>query len=303
MTRRGWILFVALGVIWGLPYLFIKVAVRDLTPASLVFLRTALGAGLLVPVLLHQRADLRRLLPRWRPILLFTVIEMVVPWWLLSDAERRVSSSLAGLVVASVPLVGALVARVSGFHEPLGPRRAFGLLVGIAGVAALLGLDVGSGDAVAIAELAVVVVGYALGPAIIARSLSDLPTLDVVAASLALCAVLYAPLGLAQLPSALPPLEGIAAVVLLGVFCTAAAFLLFFRLIAEIGPVRATVITYVNPAVAVAAGVLLLGEPFTAGTALGFALILAGSWLATGPSARASASQEPRAAARAAPRA
>lgn len=284
MTRRGWFLFIALGVIWGIPYLLIKVAVRDLTPASLVFLRTALGAVLLLPLAI-ARGNLRRVLPRWRPIFLFTVGEMAIPWLLLSDAERHVTSSLAGLLMAAVPLVGALASRLSPRHEPLGGRRLAGLGVGLAGVIALLGLDLGRSDVRAIAELAVVVVGYALAPRVVARRLSDLPTLDTVTASLSLCALAYAPLGLAQLPSARPGLEVIGAVVGLGVLCTAIAFLLFFRLIAEVGPVRATVITYVNPAVAVAAGVVLLGEPFTLGAGVGFVLILGGSWLATGGSA------------------
>lgn len=280
MTRRGWLLFVALGVIWGIPYLLIKVAVRELTPASLVFLRTALGAALLLPVV-ARHGDARALLARWKPIVLFTVVEMGIPWLLLSRAEQRVTSSLAGLFMASVPLVAAALSRVTGRHEPLGARRLAGLGVGLAGVVALLGLDVG-GDALAVVELTVVAVGYAVGPMIISRRLADLPVLDVVAVSLALAAVGYAPAGLAALPGTLPSWDVVAAVGVLGVACTAIAFLLFFRLIAEIGPVRATVITYVNPAVAVAAGVLLLDEPFTLGTAAGFVLILAGSWLATG---------------------
>jgi drug/metabolite transporter (DMT)-like permease len=297
VTRRGWLLFSALGVIWGIPYLLIKVAVRELSPASLVFLRTAIGAALLLPVV-ARRGNVRALVARWRPIALFTVVELAIPWLLLSDAERRVTSSLAGLFMASVPLVGAVLARVTGLHEPLGTRRVVGLLVGLAGVVALLGLDVGSGDLLAIAELAVVALGYAIGPMIVSRRLADLPALDVVATSLALCAVGYIPFGVAGLPAALPAWEVVAAVVVLGVACTASAFLLFFGLIAEVGPVRATVITYVNPAVAVAAGVALLGEPFTTGTAVGFVLILAGSWLATGPGPqpRTRSAEEPLAA-------
>jgi drug/metabolite transporter (DMT)-like permease len=285
MTRRGWFLFVALGVIWGIPYLLIKVAVRELTPASLVFLRTAIGAAVLLPMTVLGRGDLRTLLPRWRPIVLFTIIEMAIPWVLLSDAERHVTSSLAGLLMASVPLVGALLSRVSGRHEPLGDRRVAGLVLGLLGVVALVGLDLGAGDAGAVAKLAVVVIGYAVGPMIVSRKLADLPTLEVVAVSLALCAIGYAPVGIAQLPRTLPPVEVVGSVIVLGIVCTAAAFLLFFQLIAEIGAVRSTVITYVNPAVAVAAGVALLGEPFTVGTGVGFILILAGSWLATGSAA------------------
>jgi drug/metabolite transporter (DMT)-like permease len=288
VSRRGWIYFVSLCVIWGIPYLLIKVAVRDLTPASLVFLRTTIGALLLLPVVI-RRGHLRTILPRWRPIVLFTVTEIAVPWVLLSDAERHLSSSLAGLLVASVPLVGAVIARVTGRHEPLGARRLAGLFVGLLGVVALLGLDVGGGDARAAIEVALVVVGYAVGPLIISRRLADLPSEEVVAVSLALCAIAYAPAGIAQLPPTMPGLPVIASVAVLGVACTAIAFLLFFRLIAEVGPVRATVITYVNPAVAVAAGVVMLGEPLTLGTVVGFVLILFGCWLATGASARAPA--------------
>ena len=133
MTRRGWLLFLALSVIWGIPYLLIKVAVRELTPASLVFLRTGLGTLLLLPAVLRN-GNLRALLPRWRAILLFTLVEVALPWWLLSDAERRISSSLSGLLVASVPLLGALLSRLTGAHEPLGARRLAGLGAGFAGV-------------------------------------------------------------------------------------------------------------------------------------------------------------------------
>ena len=295
MTRRGWLLFLALSVIWGIPYLLIKVAVRELTPASLVFLRTALGALLLLPAVM-KNGNLRALLPRWRPILLFTLVEVALPWWLLSDAERRISSSLSGLLVASVPLLGALLSRLTGAHEPLGTRRLAGFGVGFAGVVALLGLDL-RGDVAATVEMTLVVVGYALGPLIVSRRLADLASLDVVAVSIGLCALAYAPVGIAQLPRAMPSAAVIGAVAVLGVACTAVAFLLFFRLIAEVGPVRATVITYVNPAIALLAGVTLLGEPFTPGTAAGFVLIIAGSWLATGPSRTSPAARNADAAA------
>jgi len=288
VTRRGWWLFVGLALIWGVPYLLIKVAVRELTPASLVFLRTSLGAALLLPLSL-ARGNPRALLSHWRPLVLFTFAELAVPWLLLSDAERRVSSSLAGLMVASVPWVGALLSRLAGGHEPLGGRGLLGLAVGLGGLLALLGLDLQGGDLFTVGEMGLVVLGYAVGPMIIARRLSGLPTLDVVAGSLLLCAVVYAPVGIAQLPQRMPALPVVGAVLGLGVLCTAVAFLLFFRLIAEVGPVRATVVAYLNPAVAMAAGVALLNEPFTLGMAVGFPLILLGSWLATARPARATA--------------
>ena len=280
MSRRGWALFAAMGVIWGIPYLLIKVAVADLSPTSLVFLRTAVGALILIP-LAAGRGGLRPLRPHWRAVVIYTAIEIGVPWLLLSDAERHLSSSLAGLLVATVPLIGALLARVTGAADRLQLRQIGGLAVGFAGVVALVGLDVSRGDLGAVGEMAVVTICYAVGPMIIARKLGGVPAVGVVAASLALSAIAYAPAGLLQLPSTMPSARVIAAVLVLAVVCTALAFLLFFALIAEVGPVRATIITYVNPAVALTLGVLLLSEPFTLGAGLGFVLILFGSFLAT----------------------
>jgi drug/metabolite transporter (DMT)-like permease len=279
-------------LIWGVPYLLIKVAVGTFTPASLVFVRTVIAAAVLLP-LAAMRGQLRVLLPRWKPLLAYTVAELAVPWLLLSSAEKRLSSSLAGLLVAAVPLVGAVLAGIAGGHEPLGVRRLLGLLVGLAGVAALVGGDYSGGNAVAFLQMAAVAVGYALGPFILARSLSDLPGLGVVAASLALTAIGYAPVGIAQLPTRWPSPTVVAAILVLALLCTAIAFLIFFALINEVGPVRTTVITYVNPAIAVALGFVFLREPFTAGIAAGFALILAGSVLATGrsPATRGKAGQ------------
>jgi drug/metabolite transporter (DMT)-like permease len=280
MTRRGWLLFSAMCVIWGVPYLLIKVAVRDLTPATLVWARTGIAALLLVP-LAAARGQLRPLLSAWRPLLVYTVIEISVPWLLLSSAEQRLSSSLTGLLVAAVPLVGTVLARATGDAYRVDAKGVLGLLLGLCGVAALVGLDVAATDLAAVGAVGLVVICYATGPLILARKLSDLPALGVVAASLALCSIAYTPFAVAELPAALPPARVLAAVAVLGVICTAVAFVLFFHLISEVGPVRATVITYINPAVAVALGVTFLGEVFTAGTAAGFVLVLAGSFLAT----------------------
>src|SRR2546423_91216 len=259
-------------VIWGIPYLMIRVAVRELAPVTLVFLRTGLAALLLVP-LAAQRRELRPLLAHWRPLLAYTGIEVALPWLLLSRAETKLTSSLTGLLIAAVPLVGALIVSLSGERERLGGRRWVGLLVGVGGVAAIVGLDLGHIDAVALVEIALVAVCYALGPVILARDLNGAPPLGVVAASLALSAVAYAPLAAARWPGRMPSAHVVESVVGLAVVCSAAAFLIFFALIAEVGPVRATVITYVNPAVAAVVGVLLLNERLTAGMGLGFALV------------------------------
>ena len=208
-------------------------------------------------------------------------MEICGPWLLLGFAEQRLSSSLTGLLVAGVPLVGALLARLGPDRERLGRRRLAGLLVGLAGVAALVGFELGIGDARALAAMTFVVVGYALGPAILARHFADLPALGVVAASLALAALAYVAAGIVEAPSAWPSGRAVLAVLVLTVVCTAVGFLVFFALVAEVGPARSTVITYVNPAVAVLLGVLVLDESFTLATAAGFVLILLGSVLAT----------------------
>src|SRR5436190_4214842 len=280
MSRRGWILFAAMSVIWGLPYLMIRVAVRELSPATLVGARTAFAALLLVPLAARQK-ELRPLMRVGVPLLAFTAIEIVVPWFLLAKAERRLTSSLTGLLVAAVPLVGALVTTFSGERERHGALRWAGLLIGLAGVAALVGLDVPGAEVLAVIEVAAVAVCYAVGPIILSRWLADAPPLGVVAASLGLAALFYLPFAATSLPSRFPSTEVTLSVVGLAILCTAIAFLLFFALIAEAGPVRATVITYVNPVVAAVVGVAVLGEPFTFGMAVGFALVLAGSLLAT----------------------
>jgi len=268
-----------MGVIWGIPYLLIKVAVRQVSPVDLVFFRTTIGAVLLVPVAV-ARGDLRPALRRWLPIVAYTTLEMGVPWVLLSTAEERLPSSLSGLLIAAVPLVGVPIGLLLGRRDVVHRRGMVGLLVGLGGVAALLGFDIGAGQVGSVALVAVVVVGYAAGPAVADRWLGDVPVLGVVASSLLLCAAAYAPFALTDLPRRMDGAVT-ASVLTLGVVCTAVAFVLFFALIAEIGAVRATVITYLNPAVAVVLGVAFLGERFGVATGVGFALILAGSWLGT----------------------
>jgi drug/metabolite transporter (DMT)-like permease len=281
MTRRGVLLFAAMCVIWGIPYLMIRVAVRELAPVTLVFLRTGIAAAVLLPFA-AARGELRPLVPLWKPLLAYTIIEVSIPWVLLGEAETQLTSSLTGLLIAAVPLVGAVVVAFTGTRERQGRRRWLGLLVGLLGVAALVGLDVGQVNAVALAEVAGVAVCYALGPIILARMLFDAPAMGVVAASLAITALAYLPFALTHWPSAMPSSHVIESVLGLALVCTAVAFLLFFALIGEVGPVRATVITYVNPAVAALVGVLLLSENLTAGMLIGFSLVLAGSFLATG---------------------
>jgi drug/metabolite transporter (DMT)-like permease len=212
---------------------------------------------------------------------MFALIEIGVPWLSISTAEQHISSSLAGLLISAVPLVGVMIAPLFGNRERIGPVNLVGLLLGLVGVAAIVGVDLRATGWVPLLEMAVVVVCYAAGPAILARHLSSLPAVSVNAAALTLCAVAYGPLAAFQWPRTIPSYGVLGSVAVLALLCSALGFLIFFALIAEIGPVRATVITYINPAVAALAGILVLHENFTAGMGIGFILVLAGSTLAT----------------------
>ncbi len=280
MTRRGLLLFAAMAVVWGIPYLLIRVAVAEISPTLLVFARTSVAAAILLPVAL-LRADLRSVLRHWRWVAAFAAIEIAIPWIMLGSAEERISSSLAGLLIAGVPLVGAAIAAILGGADRVGRRQLAGLLVGFAGVAAIAGGDYQAESAVALAQVAVVVVCYALGPFILARRLVGVSSLGIMALALTMTAIVYAPFAAASWPSTAPSQSVLAAIAILAVVCTAAAFLMFAALIGEIGPVRATVITYVNPAIAATLGVLILGEALTPAMLLGFALAIVGSTLAT----------------------
>ena len=282
VTRRGLVLFGLMSVLWGIPYLFIRVAVAEITPAALVLARTALAAAILLPIAL-ARVDLRPVLARWRWVVAFAAIEIAIPWVALGSAEQHLSSSLTGLLIAGVPLVGTTLALATGGADRLGRTGLLGLLIGLVGVAAIVGGDYATSDPTALLQVAVVVVCYAVGPAILARRLGGLPTVGVMALSLALCAVVYVPIAAVQLPAVVPSTNVLASIVILAVVCTAVAFLVFGALIDEIGPVRATVITYVNPAVAAVLGVLVLNETFSVAMGIGFGLVILGSTLATRP--------------------
>lgn len=298
MSARGWWLFAALSVLWGIPYLFIKEAVDTISPAGIVAGRTLLGALILLPLALHRKA-LRPALKVWPWVLAFGAVEMAGPFFLLSHAEQTLPSGLTGLLVATVPLFAAVIGVLIGDRIALQPLRMLGLAVGFAGVAAVVlgpGMDhgAGGGGLVAVGEVLLVAVLYATAPFIIATKLRGVPSLGSITLSLAAVGVFYLPLAFLtqhEVPSA----RSVWSLVGLGVLCTAVAFVALFALIAEIGPVRAPLITYVNPVVAVALGVLLLAEPLGLGLLIGFPLILLGCWLAaTGGRLRTRTADAPR---------
>lgn len=282
MTRRGLILFIALGIAWGIPYLFIKIAVSELDPAMVVLGRAGLAAILLLPLAIFRR-EIGPVLKRWKPMLAYTVIEIVLPWYFLSSAETRIPSATAGLLISAVPLAGIAVAFLIGRPAKLSRLNWLGIALGMLGVAALVGFEVGGSDLIAVAQIAIVVVGYALGPAILSKWLPELPGIGVTAVSLGAAAVAYVPFVAltGTFPTEWPSAPVIVAIVVLAVVCSALAFILLIALIGEIGPVRSTAITYINPAVAILAGAIFLQEPVTVWTIVGFALVLSGSYLVT----------------------
>ena len=284
MTRAAWLLFAAMSVIWGIPYLFIKIAVGELSPAAVAGSRTLLAALVLIPLAARQGV-LRPAARAWRWVAAFGLLEMAGPWLLLGHAETRVSSGFAGLMIATVPVVGVLVARLRGDPHAFARVRLLGLGVGVLGVVCLVGLDSLAGhlDALSILELLLVAIGYAVAPVIASTRLAGVPSLGVIACAIAGVAVLYLPWTVTELAGGLPSTDVVVSIVVLGLLCTAVAFVLFFQLIAEAGPVRATVFTFLNPAVAIALGILVLGEPLTVGTLVGFPLVLLGAYWATRP--------------------
>jgi drug/metabolite transporter (DMT)-like permease len=273
-------MFAAMGLIWGIPYLMIKVAVEGVPVPVLVFTRTGLGALLLFPFAARPGAlaTVRRF---WLPLVAFAAVEMIGPWFLLTDAERKLSSSMSGLLIAAVPVIGAVLVRVTGGSERLTRVRWIGLLLGLGGVALLAAPAATGGTALSVGEVFLTALGYAIGPMIADRYLREVPSMLTSAVCLGIAAVAYAPFAGASWPHHVPQAKVLWALAGLSVLCTAAAFVIFFALIAEIGPARAMLITYLNPAVVVVAGVLVLGESLTANMVISFPLILAGCWLAT----------------------
>jgi drug/metabolite transporter (DMT)-like permease len=285
MTRRAWLLFAAVSLLWGVPYLFIKVAVEEVAPVTVVFVRVALAASLLLP-LAARRGALHGLASRLPALVVLSLLEITVPFVLISMGEQRISSSLTGLLIAALPLFVALLALRFDRAERVGGLRLLGLLLGIGGVALLLGLDVG-GDAGQLLGAVLVLLAtlcYAASTLVVKRAFSEVPTLGVVAVATAVATVLLAAPAVVLTPARLPGVHVVLALFALGVLCTAAALVLYFALIVEAGPGRAAVITYLNPAVAVTLGFAVLGEPLTPAMVLGFLLIIAGSLLATRPS-------------------
>ena len=285
MPRKALFLFLSVGVIWGTPYFFIAIAVEHFQTPSIVFLRVLLGAMILLPIAI-ARGMMRATLKAWPAVLAFAVLEMVGPWFLITEAERTISSSLAGLLITTVPFIAAFLVGLLGDKSAWHPVTVLGLVLGFAGVVSLVGIDVFSGDLVLTPVLMMLAaaVGYAIAPIIANRMPAEVPTLGVIAVSLTMVSFIYVPFAAVSLPqdiAAGPSLEAWASVIILGAVCSALAFVIFFALIREVGPARASLITYVNLAVAALLGVVFLGETVTTGILIGLPLVVVGSYLAS----------------------
>ena len=283
MSARAWTLFAAVSVLWGIPDLFIKLAVEDLSPVMVAWGRIAVAFAVLLPYAIHKGA-LRGLGRHWKPLLIYSTVEIVLPWPLIGFGEQRVSSGLAAILIAAVPLIVALIALRVDHEERAEGSRLIGLLVGFGGVVVLLGLDVAGrpGELLGAFAILLAAVGYAVGPMMIKHRFRAIDPLGTVTASMGISALVLALPAALSPPEAMPGADALASVVVLGLACSALGFLLFFALIHEVGPGKATVITFVNPVVAVALGILLLGEGVGPSAVAGLLLILAGSWLSTG---------------------
>ena len=284
MTRKGYLLFIAMSVFWGIPYLLIKVAVRELDPTVVVFARVGIATLALLPVAI-QRKVLQKIGRKWPIVSALALVQIVTPFLLISFGEQHIASSLASLLIASEPLLVALFALRFDPGERVSGLRLVGLLIGMVGVVVLLGLDVG-GDGQRLLGAAMVLIAtvcYAIGALLMKRpTIAALPSLGVVIVECATTTILLLPLAMTRLPGKMPSFPVLGSLLVLGLICTALAYLTFFALVAEVGASRGTVFTYVNPVVSVFLGVILLSEPFNAAIIAGFLLIIAGSWLSTG---------------------
>ena len=284
VSRRGLILFLLTGVFWGLPYFFIAIALESFSTPTIVFARTFIGALVLVPYAIMTGAA-KKVLKAWPYVLLFAALEMVGPWYLITEAEKYISSGLAGLLISTVPFFAvAILALVFKDRTALRPIPLTGMVIGFLGVIALVGIDsfLGHVEPLWIGAVVLAAVGYAIAPIMANNKMTDVPTSGVIGFSMAIVAAIYAIPTAFELPAeiaAQPPIEGWIALLVLGLICSALAFVLFFELIREIGPVRASLITYVNTAVALLLGTLFLSEPVTPGLLIGIPMITLGLYL------------------------
>ena len=284
MSKRGLILFLAAGIFWGLPYFFIAIALEDFSTQTIIFARTLIGAAVLIPYAI-KKGVIRQTLASWPYVLLFAALEMLGPWWLITESEKHISSGLTGLLVATVPFFALfIVAFILKDRSSLRPVPLAGMVTGFAGVAVLVGIDsiFGHIDPIWVGAVVLAAVGYAIAPIMARQKMPQAPTSGVIGLSMAVVALAYAPASISALPlelQGMPGLDSWIALVVLGLVCSALAFVIFFELLKEVGPIKASLITYVNTAVALLLGTAFLNEPITPGLLIGIPMVTLGLYL------------------------
>jgi drug/metabolite transporter (DMT)-like permease len=282
MSRKGWLLFFAVGLIWGIPYLMLKVAVEELTPSVIVFSRVLIGSAILIPIAI-KRGSLKSALLNWKYVLPYAVGEMVLPWILITTAEKKVTSGLAGLLIATVPIWSTILASLRGDKTVWHHKRLLGLLIGFLGIVLVVGIESFSGNQslLAIAMLLIAAMGYAWAVTMINAKIPHVDGIAINGVAMFFTLLVFLPFTIAQLPKHIPAGRVILSIVGLGTLPTALAFILFFILLKEIGPARGSLVTYLNTAFAVVLGIIFLREPITLGIAIGLPLVLIGSYFAS----------------------
>ena len=282
MSKTGWVNFGIVGLLWGIPYLFLKVAVGELEPSVIVISRTLIGALLLAPLAI-KRSIFWLPIKRWAFLLLYSACELIGPWYLITHAEQKINSGLTGLLIATTPIWAAILASIFGDKTVWHKSRLFGLIVGFIGVIAVVGLEsiTGNSDLISIAMVLIASMGYAYAINMVNRRIPEVPGLALNTWAMIITSIVFLPFAIVQRPTQMPSIEVVLSVIGLGVLCTALAFTMFFKVIAEIGPPRASLVTYLNTAVAVVLGIIILSEPITLGIVLGLPLVLIGSYFAS----------------------
>lgn len=281
MSRKSLIYFGLVGLLWGIPYLLMKVAVEDFPPSVVVAGRTLIGALILIPIAVYRKRFNGAVLGL-KFVAFYALLEMIGPWILISVAAQELNSGLSGLLVSTVPIFATIITSMRGDHSVWQFKRIFGIVVGFLGLILVVGIEsiTGNSDPLSILMVLVASVSYAYAVIMI---LANLPLVDGIAINglaMALTTIFWGPVAIAQWPSSIS-LNSALSLVALGVFSTALAFILFFKLMEDIGPARGSLVTYLNTAVAVLLGIAILKEPLTTGIIIGLPLILIGSYLAS----------------------
>ena len=281
MSRKSLFYFLLVGFLWGIPYLLMKVAVEEIPPSAIVAGRTLIGAAILIPVALYRKTFKGAVLG-FKYVAFYALLEMIGPWILISTAQKKIDSGLAGLLISTVPIFAAIITSLRGDHSVWQFKRMFGIVVGFIGLIAVVGIESFSGNShpASIAMMILAAMGYSYAIIMVTTNLPLVDGIAINGLAMAITSIFWAPLAIAQWPAQIT-IKPALSLIALGVLCTALAFLIFFKLLAEIGPARGSLVTYLNTSVAVVLGVIVLDEPITIGLIVGLPLVLIGSYLAS----------------------